>query len=80
MPGSNATTSLISPPALPFESTALVQSTTIGYPQDMKKCLIFIVSVSFAAALSASCRAQELDPSQMSRKSGRRTSKPLVNE
>jgi hypothetical protein len=46
----------------------------------MKKCLIFIVSVSFAAALSASCRAQELDPSQMSRKSGRRTSKPLVNE
>jgi hypothetical protein len=33
----------------------------------MKKCLIFITSVGLAAALSVNCRAQERDPSQMSR-------------
>jgi hypothetical protein len=33
----------------------------------MKKSLIFVASVSFAAALSANCCAQERDRSQMSR-------------
>jgi hypothetical protein len=35
--------------------------------QRMKKCLIFIISISFAATLAMNCGAQERDPSQMSR-------------
>jgi hypothetical protein len=49
--------------------------------QRVKKCLIFIMHISFAAALAVNCGTQERDPSQMSREEwqGARRDFPATN-